>query len=155
MRVIVSLVAAIAVVLTWSGAFAQALDEDTKCGVIEKISNDPSANPQRVRDVAQYILQTMQAVDRAHGAEGKPAIFSQMTEEGQSLLAIVAMKRCRGRSEVAVADIAIETYEAIRTIRGALGYDEPRKLTRRFLIRARSHPRQEVRSARRRTQNRL
>ncbi len=127
MRVLKSLIASTAFILIGSGALAQNIDEDTKCGTIEKIMDAPSPDKQRVREVLSYILQTMQALDRVHGLRSKTEILSHMTVDGRSLVALAVTDRCRSHGGLTLADTAVETYEAIRAMHAGLGLNEPQR----------------------------
>ncbi len=125
--------------LSGSGASAQSLDEDTACGAIVNILEAPSLDEQRVKEVLDYTLQIMQAVDRLHGLRGQIEIFPQISKEGRSFVALIVTERCRNRETITLADTAIETYEAIRTLRTSLGLNrERRKSARRMLSSHRS-----------------
>ena len=115
------------VILTLSGSAvsAQVMDDDTKCGAIASLFEAPSPDRQRVKEVVNYIIETMQAVDRLHGRSGKFEIFPSMTEDARSSLALIVSDRCRNRSSLTVADIAIETYEALRAIKPSTSLNKP------------------------------
>jgi hypothetical protein len=114
MSVLRYLVALAAFVFTGTGAFAQNLDEDTSCGDVVKVMTAPSSDQQKVKEVLDFALQTMQGVDRLHRLKGQIEIFPQMSGDMRSSLALFVAHRCRSREEVTLADTAIETYEAIR-----------------------------------------
>ncbi len=125
MKILKGLIACTAFMLIVPGAFAQTIDEDTKCGTVEKIMESPSLDKQRVREVVNYILQTMQAVDRVHALKGKNEILTQMTGEGRSSVALIVTDRCHSHRDLTLADTAVETYEAIRAMRASLALSQP------------------------------
>ena len=74
----------------------------------------PSPDQRKVKEILDFGLQTMQAVDRLHGLKGQIEIFPQMSEDMRSSVALFVANRCRSREAITLADTAIETYEAIR-----------------------------------------
>jgi hypothetical protein len=102
-------------IFSGTGAFGQSLDEDTSCGAVVKIMTAPSPDQQKVREISDFTLQTMQAVDRLHRLKGQTEIFPQMSEDLRSSIALFVAHRCTGREGITLADTAIETYEAIRS----------------------------------------
>jgi hypothetical protein len=128
------LFASTAFVFTGAGAFAQGLDQDTACRTVVKLMAASSPDQQKVKEILDYALQTMQDVDRLHRLGGQIEIFSQMPEKGRSSIASIVVDRCRSHKELTLADTATETYEAIRTMRTSLALNaERRKLARRAL----------------------
>lgn len=121
MSVFKSLVVSLAFIPAGLAAHAENIDQDTPCAAIVQIVEAPSPDGQKIKEVLDYTLQTMQAVDRLHGLRGQAEIFSQMPVENRTSLALVAVSRCRGRPAVSLTDTAIETYEAIRSKRASLG----------------------------------
>jgi len=124
------LVASTAFVFAGTGAFAQSLDQDTPCGEVVKVMTAPSPDQQNVKEILDFALETMQDVDRLHGLKGQNQIFPRMSKEGRSSLALIVADRCHGREDLPLADAAIETYEAIRTMRTSLalaGKDENKR----------------------------
>jgi len=115
MNVLRCLVSATVFVFAGTGAFAQGLDEDTSCGAVVKVMTDPSPDQHKVKEILDFALQTMQAVDRLHHLKGQTEIFPQMSEDLRSSIALFVTHRCRSREELTLTDTAIETYEAIRT----------------------------------------
>src|SRR5262249_43380707 len=96
------------------GAFAQSLDEDTDCGAVVKVMAAPSPDQQKVKEILDFALQTMQAVDRLHRLKGEIEIFPQKSDDLRSRFALFVVQQCRSREGLTLADTAIETYEAIR-----------------------------------------
>lgn len=115
MRVLRSIIACAVFVSSGSHLFAQVVDDDTKCAVIESITQ--TSAPDQQKEVVTYIVETMRALDRVHGRHGKTEILPQLTEDGRSALALLVTDRCRTQGSLTVADTAIETYEAIRAIK--------------------------------------
>ena len=141
MYVLKCFIASTAMLLTGSGAYTQSLDDDTTCGAIVKIIDAPSPDQQKVKEVLDYTLEIMKAVDRLHQVRGQAAIFPQMSKEGRSSVALTVTERCRSREAISLADTAIETYEGIRTMRTILGLNgERRKWSHRTLSRPRPAP---------------
>jgi len=86
-----------------------------------------------------YIVETMRALDRVHGRNGKIEIFPQLTEDGRSTLALIVTDRRRTRGSLTVADTAIETYEAIRATKPSFVQSKPaRKLAHSHIPRQHS-----------------
>jgi DNA-binding FrmR family transcriptional regulator len=102
-------------VFAGTDAFAQSLDEDTSCGAVVEVLAAPSPDQQKVKEILDFALQTMQAVDRLHRLKGQLEILSQMSEEMRSAVALFVTDRCRSREGLTLADTAIETYEGLRT----------------------------------------
>ncbi len=128
MRSLESLVASVFLSFTaFDPAFAQVIDDETKCATATKIIDDPSSDDRKVREVVGYITTTMRALDRAHGLKGRAEMFPQMTEEGQAGIALVAASRCRGQDRVTIEDVALQTYEAVRAMQGSLGLNEAQR----------------------------
>jgi hypothetical protein len=73
-----------------------------------------SPDQHKVKEILDFALQTMQAVDRLHHLKGQIEIFPQMSEDLRSSIALFVTHRCRSREGVTLTDTAIETYEAIR-----------------------------------------
>jgi hypothetical protein len=153
MRVVLrGLIVCTALAFIGSGAFAQIIDDDTKCKTIEKIIYTPSPDKERVKEVLEYIIQTMRALDRLHGLKGKTEIFPKMTEDSRSAMALVVADRCRSYSGLTVADTAIETYETFRAVKASLGLSKPGRkwahgrITRRYSSASVLGPRQVSRS---------
>jgi hypothetical protein len=121
MRVLRLAVAATAFAFAGTGAFAESLDQDVTCEAVIKVMASPLPDQQKVKDILDFTLQTMEAVDRLHREKGQVGIFSQMCEEGRSSVALIVAQRCRSREGLTLADTAVETYEAIRTMRASLG----------------------------------
>ncbi len=121
MKVLSSLAISAFLMFSGSGASAQAIDDDTKCGAIEAFIQAPSHGYRNVKLAADYIEETMRAVDRLHGQRGKTEIFPQMNEESRSSLVQAVISRCHSRQAITVADTAIETYETARA--AGLGLD--------------------------------
>jgi hypothetical protein len=121
MKVLRSLAASALLAFAGSGAFAQAMDDDTRCGTLVALTQDSSTGEAKAKEAARYIEETMRALDRLHGQRGKQEIFPQMTEESRSSLVQTVMMRCHDRQAVTVADTAIETYQAVRNAKAALG----------------------------------
>jgi hypothetical protein len=134
MRVLKSLIVCTAFIFSGSEASAQTIDDDTKCATIELIMYAPSPDKQKVRGVLDYTLQTMQAVDRTHRLRGHIEIFPQMTGDGRTSVALIAVNRCRSHASITLADTAIETYEAIRTIRTSVGLNGQRRIWARTTL---------------------
>jgi hypothetical protein len=137
MRTVTSLFVCLILSFAGSRAFAEAIDDDTRCGSVEALFG-ASADRDKLRDVLDYVLQTMRSVDHAHGLKGSPEILPQMTEEGRSAVALIVVRRCRDRAGVTLADTTIETYEAIRAMGSRLGFS---KTPARW---AQGHPRRET-----------
>ncbi len=121
MSVLKSLAVSLFLVPASLGAHAESVDQDTPCAAIVQIVEAPSPDGRRIKEILDYTLETMQAVDRLHGIRGQAEIFPQMPPENRTSLALIAVSRCRGRPAVSLADTAIETYEAIRSKRASLG----------------------------------
>ena len=162
MRVVLrGLIVCTALAFIGSGAFAQVTNDDTKCETIEKIINAPSPDKERVKEVLEYIIQTMRALDRLHGLKGKTEIFPKMAEETRSAMALVVADRCRSYSGLTVADTAIETYEAFRIVKASLSLSKPGRkwapgrVTRRYSSASVPAPRQVSRSMVRRAGDEL
>jgi DNA-binding FrmR family transcriptional regulator len=115
MSVLRCLVSATVFAFAGTGAFAQSLDEDTSCGAVVKVMTAASPDQQKVKEILNFALQTMQAVDRLHRLKGQIEIFPQMPEDMRSSIALFVAHRCSSREGLTLADTAIETYEAIRT----------------------------------------
>jgi hypothetical protein len=109
-----ALIAFAAFVFAGTGAFAQTIDEDTSCRAVAEVMTAPSPDPQKVKEILDFSLRTMQAVDRLHRLKGQIEIFPQMPEDLRSSVALFVSHRCRSREGLTLADTAIETYEAIR-----------------------------------------
>jgi hypothetical protein len=136
MRVIKRLIVCTGFIFTGSEAFAQVIDEDTKCGTVEAIMSAPSPDNQKVREILDFTLQTIQALDRSHRLRRQIEILPQMTVDGRTSVALIVADRCRSRTGITLADTAVETYEAIRTMRTSLGLNaQRRKSARRTLAR--------------------
>jgi hypothetical protein len=141
MNVLRCVIASTAMFLTGSGVYAQSIDDDTACGAIVKIIDVPSPDKQKVKEVLDYSLEIMKAVDRLHQLRGQIQIFPQMSMGGRTSVALMVAERCRGREAITLADTAIETYEAIRSMRIILGVNgERRKPARRSISRPRFVP---------------
>lgn len=121
MSILKCLVAGISLIPAASAALAHSIDQDTPCEAIVKILEAPALDQQRVKEVLDYTLETMQGVDHLHRLKGQIEIFPQMSEDGRVSLALIAIRRCQDRPAVPLADTAIETYEAIRGKRASLG----------------------------------
>ncbi len=134
MNVLKCCITSILLLLAGSAAYAQSLDDDTTCGAIVKVMDAPSPDKQKVKEILDYTLEIMKAVDRLHQLRGQIEIFQQMSREGRSSVALMVTERCRSREAITLADTAIETYEAIRTTRTVLGLNgERRKRAHRTL----------------------
>ncbi|MGA7323240.1 MAG: hypothetical protein WBX25_01860 [Rhodomicrobium sp.] len=134
MRILKYVVVSTVLLLATSHAYAQSLDDDTACGTVVNILEAPFPDKQRVKEVLDYTLQIMQAVDRLHGLKRQMEIFPQISKEGRSFVALIVTERCRSQHGLTLADTAIQTYEAIRTLRTSLGLNgERRKWARRTL----------------------
>jgi hypothetical protein len=129
MKVLRSLAISALLTFAGSGAFAQTIDDDTKCGVLVAVTRDSSTGETAAKEAARYIEETMRAIDRLHGQGGKAEILPQMTEESRSSLVQTVMMRCHDRQAVTVADTAIETYEAVRSAGAEFGLDRSAKVT--------------------------
>ncbi len=125
MTVLIRIIACAVLAFSGPSAFAQIVDDDTKCAAIENIIQNPSPDKQKVKEVAEYIVETMRALDHVYGLRGKAEIFPQLTVDGQSALALLVTDRCRTRGSLTIADTAIETYEAIRAIKPSLVQSKP------------------------------
>ncbi|MGA7330066.1 MAG: hypothetical protein WBX25_37670 [Rhodomicrobium sp.] len=141
MSILRCFVASVAALLAGSSVYAQSLDDDTTCGVIVRVVSAPSPDKQKVKEVLDYTLEVMKGVDRLHRLRGQTELFPQMSKEGRSSVALTATERCRSREAITLADTAIETYEAMRTLRTILGLNsERRKRAHRTLLQPRSAP---------------
>ncbi len=128
MSVLIGIIAYAVLAFFGTHAFAQVIDDDTKCASIDNIVQTTSPDQQKVKEIVDYIVETMRALDRVHGRNGKLEIFPQLTEDGRSALALIVTDRCRTRGSLTVADTAIETYEAIRATKpGFVQSNPPRK----------------------------
>ncbi len=105
-----------------AGAFAQAIDDDTKCEALEAFSEGPFPGDAMTNAAAGYIEETMRALDRLHGRNGRVEIFLRMTEEGRTSLVQTVISRCHRRQAITVADTAIETYQAARAVGPSFGH---------------------------------
>ncbi len=114
MRVLTGIISCAILASSGANAFTQVIDDDTKCAAIENIIQTSSPDKEKVKEVVDYIVETMRALDRVHARKGKTEIFPQLTEDGRSALALIVTDRCRIQGSLTVADTAIETYEAIR-----------------------------------------
>ncbi|MGO9486292.1 MAG: hypothetical protein ACLPX9_17235 [Rhodomicrobium sp.] len=114
MKVLRSLAVSALLMFAGSGAFAQIVDDDTKCEVLESLGKAPSPGYRKIAEAASYIEETMRALDRLHGRKGKAEILPQMTQDGRSLLVQAVISRCHSRQAITIADTAIETYETVR-----------------------------------------
>ncbi len=121
MKVLSSLAISAFLMFAGSGASAQAIDDDTKCGAFEAFIQVPSHGYRNVKVAAGYIEETMRALDRLHGQRGKTEIFPQMNKEGRYSLVVAVISGCHSRHAITVADIAIEAYETARA--AGLGLD--------------------------------
>ena len=108
------MVASAAFLFAVTGVSAQSVDEDTSCGAVVKVMAAPSPDQRKVKEILDFALQTMQAVDRLHRLRGQTEIFPQMSEALRSSIALFVAQRCHSREDLTLADTAIETYEAIR-----------------------------------------
>jgi hypothetical protein len=143
MSVLRCLVAFTAFAFAGTDAFAQSLDEDTSCRAVVEVMTAPSPDQQKIKEILDFSLQTMQAVDRLHRLKGQIEIFPQMSEEVQSSLALIVTHRCSSREGLTLADTAIETYEAIRTLRRNLALsdkDESKPSVHLFVIAEAARP---------------
>ncbi len=114
MKVLKSLAVSTLLMFAAPCAFAQGIDDDTKCEALEALSQAPSGGGGRLKEAAGYIQETMRALDRLHGHKGKAEILTQMTDDGRSSLVQTVVSHCHERQAVTIADTAIETYEAAR-----------------------------------------
>ncbi len=121
MKLLRSLAVSALLTFAGSGAFAQAVDDDTKCETLVAITQASSPSGKKAKQATVYIEETMLALDRLHGQRGKAEIFPQMTEYDRSSLVQTVIMRCHSRKAITVADTAIETYEAVRAAGAGLG----------------------------------
>ncbi len=141
MHVLRCFIASVAALSAASFVCAQSLNDDTTCGAILKIIDAPSPDKQKVKEVMDYTLEIMTAVDRLHQQRGQTELVPQMSKEGRSSAASMATGRCRNSESITLADTAIQTYETIRTLRTILGPNkEARKWAHRRLLPRRSAP---------------
>jgi hypothetical protein len=137
MRVFKSLIACAAILLLGNRAFADVIDDDTKCRKV--VTATPSADTQTSEEIVKYVLATFRAIDHLHNLRNQVEILPQMTAEGQSLLALLVLDRCRSRGDMYIADIAVETYEGVRgrrdslALNGRLPVNDVRRVTRKKL----------------------
>src|SRR5271165_2259026 len=101
----------IALMLIGSSALAQGFNDETKCDTIQKNIYAPSPEKEGVKELLEYIVQIMQALDHAHELKGDTAILPTWTVEGLSALAWIVIDRCPTRRDLSVADATIQTYE--------------------------------------------
>jgi len=118
MRVFRSLIASAVILLLGASAFADVIDDDTKCEKV--VTATSSADAETAKEIVNYVLATIQAIDRLHGRRHQVEILPQMTPEGQSLLAFLVLDRCRSRGDTSLTDISVETYERVRVMRNSL-----------------------------------
>ncbi len=121
MKLLKSLAVSVLLTFAGSGAIAQTIDDDTKCGALVALTQDSSEGETKAKEAARYIEETMRALDRLHGQRGNAEILPQMPEEGRSSLVQTVVMRCHDRQAITVADTAIETYEAVRSAGAGLG----------------------------------
>jgi|SRR5271166_6193388 len=122
MKVLPRLFACFVVLSPFAGqATAQSIDDDTKCRAVNAMMAASIASNGKSADIVTYIEKIMKDLDRAHGLRGKAEIFPQMTANGQSAVALVAIDRCRTHPDLTLADTAVETYEAVRAMQASLG----------------------------------
>jgi hypothetical protein len=121
MNVLRSLAVSALLMFAGSGAYAQVLDDDTKCEALVALTQASSPSGSKAKEAAGYIEGTMRALDRLHGQRGRAEIFPQMTEDDRSALVQTVIMRCHERLAITVADTAIETYEAVRAEGAGLG----------------------------------
>jgi len=115
----------IALMLIGSSALAQGFNDETKCDTIQKNIYAPSPEKEGVKELLEYIVQIMQALDHAHELKGDTAILPTWTVEGLSALAWIVIDRCPTRRDLSVADATIQTYETIRSMKPGLSLDLP------------------------------
>ena len=118
MRVFKSIVACAVILLLGNRALADVIDDDTKCWKV--VTATSSADTQTAEEIAKYALATIRAIDRLHNLRNQVEILQHMTAEGQSLLALLVLDRCRSRGDMSITDIAVETYEGVRARRDSL-----------------------------------
>lgn len=121
MKMLRTLAASVLLTFAGSSAFAQNIDDDTKCGTLVAFTQDSSSGETKAKEAARYIEETMRALDRLHAQQGKAEIIPRMTEEGRSSLVQAVVIRCHERHAITVADTAVETYEAVRAGGGGVG----------------------------------
>jgi hypothetical protein len=142
MKVLRTLAASVLLTFAGSGAFAQNIDDDTKCGTLVTFTQDSSSGETKAKEAARYIEETMRALDRLHAQRGKVEIIPHMTEEGRSSLVQAVVNRCHERQAITVADIAIETYEAVRAAGAGLGLKRTSQVPARTRYSQTATPRQ-------------
>ncbi len=142
MKVLKSLAVSALLTFAGSGAFAQTIDDDTKCGALVALTQESSSGETKAKEAARYIEETMRALDRLHGQRGKAEILPRMPEEARSSLVQTVMIRCHDRQTITVADTAIETYEAMRAAGTGLGLDRSAQVTVRTKQSRAAMPRQ-------------
>lgn len=118
MRVFKSIIACAALLLLGNRAFGDVIDDDTKCW--KAVTATSPEDAETVKDIVNYVLATIRAIDRLHNLRNQGEILPHMTAEGQSLLALLVLDRCRSRAGMSITDIAVETYEGVRSRRGSL-----------------------------------
>jgi hypothetical protein len=128
MRLLGNLIICVALSFTGFGvAFAQAIDDETRCVVVAKIMDGPSQDKQKVDEMIGYIISTMRALDHAYGLKGRPEIIPQMTEDGRTGIALIVASRCRSQGGMTIEDVALQTYGAVRAMKSSLGLSEPQR----------------------------
>jgi hypothetical protein len=139
MRLLGNLIICAALSFTgFGGAFAQTIDDETKCAVVAKIMDGPSQDKQKVDEMIGYIISTMGTLDHAYGLKGRPEIIPQMTEDGRTGIALIVASRCRSQGGMTIEDMALQTYVAVRAMKSGLGFSEPQRtqasarITQRF-----------------------
>ena len=94
MKLLRSLAVSALLMFAGSGAFAQTIDDDTKCETLVAITQASSPSGKKAKEATAYIEETMRGLDRLHGQRGKAEIFPQMTEDDRSSLVQTVIMRC-------------------------------------------------------------
>jgi hypothetical protein len=111
----------IAVLASSLPAIAEPISDGTKCAVVGETMDAASPDLQKVREIMDYVLQTMKSVDRAYGIRGKVEILPRMETKGVDTLIAMVTVRCRDRQGVTIKSVAVETYEGMRAAQKGFG----------------------------------
>jgi hypothetical protein len=95
-------------------AHAEPIGDATKCAAVAIIMDASSPDSAKAKEIALYILNTLEILDKSYGDQNKGEILPPMQITGLRNLIAMVTARCRDRQGVTIKSVAVETYERMR-----------------------------------------
>jgi hypothetical protein len=105
------------------GAFAQKIDDGTRCADVIAIITIPQPDKQQVLAIEEYIKSLFNLMDTSNVGQGDPAVIAPMSEQGRNNAVDSAMAGCGEHPANTLRESTVQVYEHLKDVRRAMGVD--------------------------------